>query len=156
MRNFMEKTAGYWAGARLRAQRRKSPWNLMLIPLCGGSAIVIWYALFRLVWWLHVILYPGHQLSNFWHKGASLGSFIPSFLMVFAPLPGALGAGLIFGNALAWLLPHARRAFESEARDFPETGFRESMRRLLFLTVVALPAGVLIALAAACFLRSLK
>ena len=156
MRNLMEKTTGYWAGARRRAQRRKSPWNLMLIPLCGGSAIAIWYALFRLVWWFHVILYPGHQLSNFWPRGAGLGSLIPSFLMVFAPLPGALGVGSIFGNTLAWLLPSARRVFETEAHDFPETGFRESMRRLLFLTVVTLPAGLLVAVAAACFLKSLK
>src|SRR5690349_6580455 len=66
MRNFMEKTTGYWAGARRRAQRRKSPWNLVLIPLCGGSAIAIWYALFRLVWWFHAMLYPGHQLPDFW------------------------------------------------------------------------------------------
>jgi ABC-type sugar transport system permease subunit len=156
MRNFIEKSAGYWAGARLRAQRRKSPWNLVLIPLCGGPAIAIWYLLFRLVWWFHAMLYPGHQLPDFWRKGISFASFVPSFLMVFPLLPGALGTGLIFGNALAWLLPRVRRVFEAEAGDYPETSFRESMRRLFLLTLVSLPIGLLIALAAACFLRSLK
>jgi hypothetical protein len=156
MRNFMEKTTGYWAGARRRARRRKSPWNLMLIPLCGGPAIAIWYALFRLVWWFHVTLYPGHQLSDFWRKGISFASFVPSFLMVFPLLPGAIGAGLMLGNALAWLMPRPRRVFEAEAGDFPETKFRESMRRLFLLTILTLPIGLLVALVAACFLKSLS
>lgn len=76
--------------------------------------------------------------------------------MVFAPLPGALGAGLMLGNSLAWLAPRARRVFEAEAGDFPETRFRESMRRLFLLTLVSLPIGLLIALIAACFLKSLR
>src|SRR6266849_7630251 len=100
MRNLARKAAEYYVGARQRAKRRKSPWNVLLIPFCFGAFLGFWYLLFRLVWLFHSALYPSHQLREFWQDGVRLRSFVPSFLMVFALMPGALILGFMFGNAL--------------------------------------------------------
>jgi hypothetical protein len=146
----------YYEEARHRATRRKSPWNLILIPLCGGSAIAIAYGLFRAVWLFHTVFYPSHELSHFWRRGITARSLFLSFLMVFAPALGSIPMGFMIGNLLAWLIPPARRTFDSEAQGFPDTGFLDSMRGLLRLAAWTLPPGVFIALAAAYFLTSLR
>lgn len=156
MLNLVEKSATYYADARHRATRRKSPWNLILIPLCAGSAIAIGYALFRLVWRFHVAFYPDHQLPGFWQKGISFNSFVPSVLMVFALAPGSIALGFMLGNFLAWLILPARRVFDAEARDFPGTSFRDSMGGLFRMALWTVPGGLAIALAAAYFLKSLR
>jgi hypothetical protein len=156
MPNLVEKSARYYVDARHRAKRRKSPWNLILIPLCGGSAIAIGYALFRLVWRFHVVFYPDHQLPQFWQEGIGFNSFVPSFLMVFSLAPGSIATGFMLGNLLARLIPPARRVFDAEARDFPGTSFRDSMGGLFKTAVWTLPSGLAIALAAAYCLKSLR
>ncbi|SRR6266542_3369523 len=156
MRNLADRSAKYYADAGHRAKRRKSPWNAILLPLCGGSAIAIGYALFRVVWLFHVAFYPNHQLREFWQGGISLRSFVPSFLMVFSLAPGSVAAGFMLGNLLAWLIPPARHAFDGEARGFPGTRFRASMGGLFKMLVWTLPTGLAIALAAAYFLKSLR
>src|ERR1043166_8369997 len=92
------------AGAQQRAQRRKSPWNLILLPLGFVATGATWYGLFRVVWAFHLQFYPQHELRDFWAKGISFSSFVPSFLMVFALVPGAVCAGLAITNCLAWLV----------------------------------------------------
>lgn len=151
-----QRVTKFYFGARQRAQRRKSPWNLILIPLCFGSAIAFGYALFRLIWLFHTIFYPAHELGEFWRDGISFESFLPSFLMVFSVVPGAIGIGFMFGNLLAWLVGPARRIIDAEARGYPGTTFRAAMRGLFRFTAWTLPVGLLIALTAAYFLKSLK
>jgi hypothetical protein len=150
------KAGTFFANARNRAKRRKSPWNLILIPLCLGSAIAINCGLFMVVWAFHTYFYPAHQLNDFWQPGISGKSFVPSFLMVFALLPGSIAAGFMVGNALAWLVAPARRTFEAEARGYPGTSFRAAMSGLFALAVIALPIGLVISLASAYFLPSLQ
>lgn len=156
MSNLVRKLIGSYAAARRRSQRRRSAWNALLIPLCFGVWLSVWYALFRLVWFFHVVLYPAHELHDFWQSGISFRSFVPSFLMVFSLMPGAIVLGLMLGNVLFWLIPPARRAFEAEARCHPGTSFRDSMRILFQVAVYLLPVGLALALAAACFLTSLR
>lgn len=160
MRNLiqrtMQKTIGYYADARQRAQRRKSNWNLILIPLGGAAVIGVWYTLFRLVWLFHVAMYPDHQLQDFWQKGIGFGSFVSSFLMVFAPAPAALTVGFMVGNLFAWLFSPARRVFQAEASDYPNTNFRATMRALSKASVWTVVLGLLIALTASVFLKSLR
>ena len=100
-----------------RDQLRRSPWDLLLIPLGLGSWLLVWYALFRLVWAFHVALYPAHEFRDFWGAGISAKSFVLSFLMLFALMPGSVGVGLMLGNLRAWLIPCVRRALEAEARE---------------------------------------
>lgn len=151
-----QKMADYIARARQRAQRRRSPWNLVLIPLGLAATAGVAVAQFSLVWLFHTAFYPLHELRNFWPAGISPGSFSLSLLMVFAPLPGALGAGFMLANLLLYALPPARRAFDAEARGHPGTSFQESMRGLLRLTAWALPPGLAVALVAAALLASLQ
>ncbi len=160
MRNLiqrtMQKTIRYYADARQRAQRRKSAWNLILIPLGGAAVIGVWYALFRLVWLFHVTMYPDHQLQDFWQKGISLGSFVSSFLMVFALVPAALTIGFMVGNLFAWLISPARRVFQAEASNYPSVRFQATMQVLWKVGIWAVVLGLLIALVASVFLKSLR
>jgi hypothetical protein len=156
MWNLPNKAVQYYSGARQRAKRRKSLWNAILLPLCGGSVAAIGYGLFRVVWLFHTIFYPDHRLRDFWRDGIGFASFAPSFLMVFALTPGSVVAGFMLGNLLAWLVPPARHAFDVEARGFPDTSFRATMQGLFRITVWTLPTGLAIALVAAYFLKSLR
>jgi hypothetical protein len=66
-----DKVADYYREARWRAQRRKSAWNILLFPFCIGSGLVLWFALFQLVWMFHVHVYSDHQFNEFWQRGVS-------------------------------------------------------------------------------------
>lgn len=156
MPNLVDKSAKCYAEATHRANRRKGPWNLILVPLCGGSAIAIGYALFRIVWRFHVAFYPDHQLRDFWQEGIALPSLVPSILMVLSLVPGSMATGFMLGNLLAWLITPARRVFDAEAQGFPGTGLAESMRGLFKMAVWTLPSGLAIAFAAAYSLKSLR
>ena len=59
----------YYREARWRALRRKSAWNILLSLFCIGSGLALWYVSFRLVWALHVALYPAHRFNEFWRPG---------------------------------------------------------------------------------------
>lgn len=118
--------------------------------------LAIWYALFRLIWLFHVALYPEHQLGEFWRSDISFRSFACSFLMIFSLMPGAIVVGFMLGNVVFWLIPPARRTFDMEARDYPGTSFRDSMRGLFTIGAFVLVPGMVLALIAACFLKSLR
>ena len=156
IRNFVQRTARFYGEARQRAKRRKSLWNFLLIPFCLGPAFGLWYALFRLVWCFHVAIYPQHELREFWQDGISFKSGAPSFLMVFALMPGALVFGFMLGNSLLWLIAPIRRIFDAEAKSYPGTNFQDAMRGLFMVGIWALPIGLVIAFSAAYFLKSLR
>ena len=156
MREIVQRAIGWYAGAWHRAQRRRSPWNLILLPLGLAGWLGVWYWLFRLVWAFHVALYPKHKLQEFWHEGVSPSSFMLSFLMVFALVPGAVCLGLSLANCAAWLIAPARRTFEAESVGHRGTSFREATSALLKLAAWGLSAGLIIVLLAAWALGSLK
>jgi hypothetical protein len=150
------KILSYYSAARERAQRSKSAWNLILIPPGLVGWLGSWYGMFRIVWGFHRVLYPQHDFRNFWQDGISPWSFAFSFLMLFGPFFGALCIGLIIANLVAWLIPPARRALNTEAEGFAGTGFRESTESLLRLAKWAVPMGLFVALVAAALLKSLR
>ena len=156
MRKFAQKSAAYYPRARHRAQRRKSFWNVLLILLGFAASFAVWYALFRLVWLIHIALYPDHYLADFWQEGISFRSFIPSFFMVFSIAPGAVTVGLILSNPFFWLISPARRTFDAETGDYPGMNFRESMRKLFIAGCWILPIGLITACVAALLLKSLR
>jgi len=155
LRRLITRAVEGYRGARERARRRRSLWNLLLVPLGLAGWLGIWYGLFRLTWAVHMMIYPDHRLQEFWRKGVSFSSFVPSFLMVFAPMPGALGLGLMVANRVAWLIPPARRAFEREAVGYPEAGYAEATAVVRKVAAWALPPGLAIALFSAWALRAL-
>jgi hypothetical protein len=146
----------YLVNALYRARRRRSPWNLILVPLSFGSIIAVNVVLFGLVWAFHVHFYPSHRLHDFWQSHISLKSFIPSFSMVFALTPGSIATGLALTNIVARLIPPARRTFDAEAVGYPGTDFRSATRGLWSIARWALPIGIAIALASAYCLKSLN
>jgi hypothetical protein len=152
----LRQAVEWYAGARQRALRRRSPWNLILIPLGLCFWLGIWYGLFRFVWLFHITLFNHHRLQDFWQEGISLSTFILSFLMVFALMPGALCLGLALTNCVAWLIAPARRAFDAESVGYPGTSFHEAASALFLLSAWTVPTGLAIALAAAWALTSLK
>lgn len=156
MRQIISKAAEWYAGAQQRAQRRRSFWNVLLFPLGFIAVGAIWYGLFRVVWAFHLHWYPRHDLHDFWGRGISFSSFVPSFLMVFALAPGALCAGLAIANCIAWLVRPARRTFEAESAGHAGTGFRAATAILFRWAAWALSVGFIIALVAASLLRSLR
>ncbi len=146
MRELFQQAAEWYARGRQRAQRRRSPWNLILIPVCLAGWLGAWYGLFRIVWAFHVALYPQHSLHDFGGKGVSFSSFVPSFLMVFALMPGAICLGLALTNCAAWLIAPARHTFDAEAVGYHGASFREATSTLFKLAAWALSAGLIIAL----------
>lgn len=150
------RVSTFYAAARLRARRRKSAWNLILIPPALFGWLGSWYGMFRLDWAFHQTLYPQHTFHDFWQDGVSFASFVPSFLMLFAPAPGSICLGLILANCVAWLIPPARRKLDAEAEGYRGTGFRESTGALLTCAKWAVPGGLIIALVSASLLKSLR
>ena len=157
-RNFAQKAAEYYAGARRRAKRRKSAWNAVLIPVCFGAWLCIWWVLFRVIWWFHSSIYPEHRLRDFLGGSGSVSfrSLVCGFLMMFGPLPGALIIGFMLGNTFFWLIAPVRRIFDDEARGHPGTSFRDSMQVLFKIGIWVLPIGVFLAIVGAFFLKSLR
>jgi len=102
------------------------------------------------------MMYPQHQLQDFWQQGISFGSFVSSFLMVFALVPAALTIGFMIGNFFAWLISPARRVFQTEASNYPSARFQPTMRVLWKTSIWAVVLGLLIALVASVFLKSLR
>ena len=156
MRRLVQRVSERYTAAQQRARRRRSPWNLILIPLALVGWLGTWYGLFRIVWVFHVTLYPQHRIQEFWQEGISLSSFLPSFLMVFALMPGAVCLGLVLANCAAWLVIPARRAFDREAVGHPGTRFGEATSTLLKFAALTLPAGLAVALLSAWALPSLR
>jgi len=156
MRRLVERAALYYISARHRAARRKSPWNVFVLVLGFATGLGLWSVFFRVVWAVHVVLYPSHSFRDFWPRGISFSSFVPSFLLLFAPFFGAMTLGFAFGNCIAWLIKPARRVFDAEAVGYPGTGFREATTQLLKVAGWATPAGLMIAFTAAYALESLR
>ena len=154
----MNKIAKYFHEARARAERRKSPWNLILIPLVIISGVFVYIIQFNILWFIRAIIYPNHsgQLCEFWREGLSLAAFISSFLLAIPILFSSLAIGMIIANLLAWCIIPARRTFDKEAQGIKETSFRESMKKLGKTAMYLMPICFVLGLIGAATLKSLK
>ena len=160
LRNISKEvfSEGYFERARQRTKRRKSPWNLVLIPLGFGSMAFICYTLFQLMWRVHTWLHPDHvgRFREFWAEGIGFPAFISSFLLVMPLLFAAIPLGMIFANAVAWCIPPARRAFAREANGVKWASFPEAMRGLTKLALVMAPICLALSFIGALTLVNLK
>ena len=148
----------YIQQARARARRRRSPWNLVLIPLVVGGWLALWWVSFRLVWRVHELFYPEHvgRLREFWPRGLGFTAFISSFLMVFGPAVPALVLAMLAANSLLWFVRPAREALEAEGSPHPGIDFKTTQRSLMRWGAVVLFAGVMLALLGAGTLHALR
>jgi hypothetical protein len=128
---------GYLEEARKRASRRKSAWNLILIPAVFGTWIVMWYASVQVVGRLLRYTRPGLRFVLLPDSGA--GTLIAVGLL-FAWLPLAM----IIGNILVAAVAPARRALDREALAVLGTDLASANRGLLRLLLVITPIGLLL------------
>ena len=110
---------GYYDEARKRAQEKlKSPWTIPLRIVSFILILIFWNNLWKLIWQLHLLRYPGQHLADLGRTFTPIGMIIPLF---FASIP----IGLILGNYIAWLIPPVRKSLNTVA------DFRESQAGLL-------------------------
>jgi len=144
---------GYLGRARQRAQRRKSLWNLLLIPLGLGGIAFNFHILFHLMWGIHTTIYPAHtdKLGEFWQ-----GHSIPGLLLLMPLFLAAVPLGMLLANCIAWCLPPARKIFEREAQGVKWASFRGAMSGLAKLALIVVPICLLLSFIGAITLRNLN
>jgi hypothetical protein len=129
---------GYFEEARKRASRRRSAWNLLLIPMVLGTWLAIWYVSVRAIGQLLRKTHPGLQFVLLPDSGG--GTVIGLGLLV-AWLPVAM----LISNLLIAAVAPARHALDREAQAAPGTDLVSANRGLMRATLVMTPAGLLVA-----------
>lgn len=117
-----------------RAKRRKSRWNLLLLPAVLLPLVTIWAGLCGAANSMHMYLFSGESLRT--AKG------VWPILATLSPFFAALPLAMLVGNLVVWLVPPARRALDSEAIPHPGTSFLASQAKLGRLALYMTPAGV--------------
>lgn len=125
----------YWESARARATRRKSAWNLLLIP----TALVPWFV----GWWLSAmalghVYHLLHPHASFVVLPETVGGIAIAVGLLFAWCPVAM----MLANLLVHAVPAARRALDREASTVRGTDFRSSNRQLMRLSAALMPIGI--------------
>jgi hypothetical protein len=140
-----------------RAKRRKSLWNLILIPFTIVYMFLLTKYFFLIMWNVHTIIYPQHSdmLSGFWNEGISLSAFIPSFLLSAPLFFAAIPLSLIFTNVSVWFIVPLRKIFEKETQGFKGTSFKDSMKILLKISYITVPICLISSLIGAVLLKNL-
>ena len=133
------------ASAYERAQRRRSPWNLILFPLAVLPLGVLWYVTARLLGELYVVRHDMSADDFLPPTFAGILIAIGSLIAWFAP-------AMIIGNCLAWGVRPARRTFEREASGFPGVTFRSANAGLVRMAMLMTPLGLAIGLLGALLL----
>jgi hypothetical protein len=137
-----QKSMSYFDEVLARAKRRRSPWNLLLIP----AVLAPWLLM---SWATSVAL---ATLSRSIHAGRDpliLPHTIGGILIAVAPLFAWLGPSMIIGNLLVAAIPPARRVLDAEAVHFPGTDRRSANRSLLRVSIAMTSGGLLVALVGA-------
>lgn len=125
-------------GSRLRSSRRKSAWNLVLIPAVFGSWAGLWYMFVALAERVHSLRFGGQPFL----QAKGLGSILTAVGSLSAALPLAM----LVGNAFVWLVPQPKRALDQEAAQHPRTSFHASQRSLLRLATFMVPPSLAVAM----------
>src|SRR5262245_27358423 len=130
---------GYFEEARKRASRRKSAWNLLLIPAVFGTWLVMWYASVQAVGRFLRHTRPGLRFVLLPDSG---GGTLIGLGLLFAWLPLAM----VIGNIVVAAVAPARRTLDREAETVPGTDLTSANRRLLRAMLLITPSGLLLAI----------
>ncbi len=129
----------YFEEARVRARRRKSPWNLILLPFAFAGMAAAYFLLLK-----GVVLLQGLQVPK--DIILSGNTRIGNIFKYCALLPAALPWGFILANILAFCVRPARETFEREAQGHKGASFKEANRDLfkagVVLTLLMFPLSV--------------
>ncbi len=130
---------GYITNARTRAGRRRSPWNLLLIPCYMVPWFVLILASLVALGKLYGLV---HAVDGFRIAPDGIGGI----LMAVGSLFAWLGPSMVLANLLVAAVPPARRALDRESASAPGTDRATANRSLLRLSRYLTPAGLAIAL----------
>lgn len=125
----------YVEEAKSRAERRKSKWNLLLIPLVVISIAVLWSVFHGVIEQVHASFYPQ---QNFIDTPNGIGAILASVALIFGLIPVAL----LFANFVVFLIPPARRALDLEANGYTGASFVQSQKALMKLAVIIIPISL--------------
>ena len=134
--------------ARLRATRRKSPWNLLLL-LVFPLWLYLWFKSIAILWNLACLAHgvPVPLTLSGWLDSPWSGDQPLSWagaLYMFAPFIPELAGSMVLANFLIYLIPPARRAMDNEDRAFPGTEYSTAQRTLGRITLLSLPPALLL------------
>ncbi len=142
----MKKIDTWISEASSRAQRRRSPWNLLLALVVAVMVGLVWLSACSFILYLpHNSPVPFREIA----KGHDL-QMIFVIIPLFFP---SIAWGMIFANTIMWVLPAARRTFEREAHGHKGCSFSEAMSGLLRFALIATVIAVPIALIASYRIR---
>jgi hypothetical protein len=127
----------YLNEARSRAKRRKSPWNILLIPAVVLPLLTLWWSTSAALSKLYRVIHVGQQFRG-------LPDGIGGIIMAVAPFFAWLGPSMIIGNMLVAAISPARRVLDAEAAPFPGTDRTSANRDLLRISLLLTPAGLLL------------
>src|SRR5260370_28795355 len=122
----------YFDAPRQRARRRRSPWNLLLIPACLGAFAAIYWAYLAFADWVVNQLFPRDAYFRTFSTLGGILRYIPAGFLV-------LALSLAVGNQLVYGIPPARRALDREAEGHPRNSFVRAQKSLLKGFVSLLP-----------------
>ena len=131
---------GYITDARTRAGRRRSPWNLLLIPCYALPWLLLTLASAFALGKLHAVIHGSEHIHI-------LPDAIGGVLMALGSLFAWLGPVMMGANLLVAAIPPARRALDREATSIPGADRATANLSLLKLSYYLTPAGVIVALA---------
>jgi hypothetical protein len=135
----MSQTMGYITAARALAGRRKSLWNLLLIPCWAVPWLFVWMASAVALGRLYAQI---HSVGGMGILPDTIGGVLIALGLLFA----WLGPAMIIANLLVSLVPPARRALDRETSSVRGTDRASANRGLLALSRHVAPAGLFIAL----------
>jgi hypothetical protein len=121
----------YFRGARVRAGRRRSPWNLVLlaIVLCN-LALLLGIGLYA-VNHLHQYVHPGQSLET----ASGVAVIVATVSVLFAAIP----VSLLVANAQARKVPALRRTLDAEASSHKGTDYWSSQKALIKVALLVAP-----------------
>lgn len=129
----------YFDQARERAKRRKSVWNLLLLPAVLAPLGLMWWLSVAGVAKLYRVVHPQTEFIL-------LPDTLGGLLLAIGPFFAWLGPAMIIGNFITFMVPAARRALETEAATVYSGHFRSANRGLLKALAILTPAGIVVTL----------
>src|SRR5262245_32380016 len=124
---------GYITEARIRAARRRSAWNLLLIPCYTVPWFVLVFGSVVALCRLYALVHTGSDFRV-------LPDTVGGILMAVGSLFVWLAPSMIVANLLVSVVPAARRALDREAAMVPGTDRASANRGLLRVSRFLVPA----------------
>jgi hypothetical protein len=145
-------TKGYFGRAQQRAARRKSPWNLLDLPVGFSCIALVGWGLLHAVWSARNSILPQHaiRLSAMFHSQRDQVAHIVLFTgVLFASIP----VGVLISNLIVWSIPPYRRATGTEAKGIWHASFSDAQKDLSLMALVIGSTAIVASFIAALVMR---